>query len=175
MVEERKRYTLEQVNQMTLLPYARTMAVVFANASWVPVLAFPHRPFRSLDHLHESMTQILKGSDENSKLQVIEQQPDLVNPPPPNDEAEEFQLFHCDRNFHERLTPEEKSRLEQVQDAYLERFGFVLVFNPTGKSTEQLLAEVEQRLVHTREQELHHAVNEAASLAYTRLKELLLS
>lgn len=173
MAEERTRYTLDQVNQMSLLPYARTMAVVFANASWVPVLAFPHRPFESLDHLHESMCQVLQGSDENSKLQVIDQQPDLVNPPPPNDEAGEFQLFHCDRVFHEKLTPEEKQQLENLQRQYQEKFGFVVVFDPSDKTILQLVQDIAERSGHSREAELKRAIEEASKLAYTRLKELI--
>jgi 2-oxo-4-hydroxy-4-carboxy-5-ureidoimidazoline decarboxylase len=173
MVEERARYTLEQINQMTLLPYARTMAVVFANASWVPVLAFPNRPFRTLEHLYESMVQVLKGSDQNSQLQVIEQQPDLINPPPP-EEVPEFQLFHCDQVFHQQLSVEEKHQLEGLQQQYLEKFGFGLVFDPAHKTVPELHQEILQRLERTPEEELQQAIIEASNLAHSRLQELVI-
>lgn len=173
-VESRQRYTLAQINEMSLLPYARTMAVVFANASWVPVLAYPHRPFRDLPHLFESMVSVLKGSDANSTLQVIDQQPDLVNPPPPEDTVSEFQLFECDLDLHRRLSPEHKTRLELLQKAYQERFGFLLVFAPFGKDVAELIQELESRLGNSPETEIQLAIDEAARLAHHRLLELLI-
>ncbi len=174
MAENRPRYTLDQINKMTLLPYARTMALVFANASWVPVLAFPHRPFRDLEHLFECMTQVLKGSDESSKLQVIEQQPDLVNPPPDDCDVQEFQLFQCDLIYHKNLAPGEKTQMEVLQKQYHEKFGFALVFDPFQKSASEVIQQVTSRMNHTREEEFKEAIDAAASLAHTRLHELLI-
>ena len=174
MVEPRRRYSLAQINEMALLPYARTMAVIFANASWVPVLAFPHRPFRDLTHLHQSMYGVLAGSDVNSKLQVIDQQPDLVNPPPPEDEVSEFQLFECDLEFHRSLTAEHRTKLASLQAQYMEVFGFNLVFSPAGSSVDDLLGEIGHRLARTQAEELQRAVEEAGKLARSRLDELIL-
>lgn len=173
MEEARSQYTLEQINQMTLLPYARVMALVFANASWVPVLAFPQRPFRDLAHLHEAMTYVLRVSDEGSKLQVLQQQPDLVNPPPPEELPPEFNLFRCDRAFAPTLSSEQRETLVKLQEEYDKKFDFPLVFDPSTLTGADLIATAQQRLNHEREEEMSLAIEEAGKLALSRLQELI--
>ena len=64
-------------------------------------------------------------------------------------------------------------RLKDGNDAYLHKFGFIFIVCATGKSAEQMLELLEQRLPNSREQELRIAAEEQAKITHIRLDKLL--
>ena len=73
-----------------------------------------------------------------------------------------------------RVAPDEVlQRLKDGNDAYLDKFGFIFIVCATGKSAEQMLALLEERLPHTREEELRIAAVEQAKITHIRLDKLL--
>jgi allantoicase len=63
-------------------------------------------------------------------------------------------------------------RLAAANVAYAERFGFSFIVCATGKSAEEMLALLEQRLAHTRADELRTAAEEQAKITRLRLVKL---
>ena len=73
-----------------------------------------------------------------------------------------------------RVAPEAVlQRLKDGNDAYLHKFGFIFIVCATGKSAEQMLELLEQRLPNSREQELRIAAEEQAKITHIRLDKLL--
>lgn len=60
-----------------------------------------------------------------------------------------------------------------LNKAYLEKFGFIFIVCATGKSAEQMLELIEQRISNSRENELIIAAKEQAKITQLRLKNLL--
>ncbi len=58
-------------------------------------------------------------------------------------------------------------------DAYLDRFGFIYIVCATGRSADELLADLRARLGATREEELRTAAEEQAKITRLRLAKLL--
>ena len=56
---------------------------------------------------------------------------------------------------------------------YLTKFGFIFIVCATGKSAEQMLALIEQRLPNERAKELSIAAGEQAKITRIRLEKLL--
>lgn len=78
----------------------------------------------------------------------------------------------------------EQSGMQQASDAvleqmmtlnqdYLTKFGFIFIVCATGKSAEQMLALIEQRLPNERTKELAIAAGEQAKITRIRLEKLL--
>jgi len=65
------------------------------------------------------------------------------------------------------------AELKDMNEAYLERHGFIFIVCATGKSAEQMLELLEQRLPNSREQELRIAAEEQAKITHIRLDKLL--
>lgn len=59
--------------------------------------------------------------------------------------------------------------LAEGNDAYYERFGFIFIVCATGKSAEEMLALLRERLPHTRATELRVAAEEQAKITALRL------
>ena len=72
-------------------------------------------------------------------------------------------------------TADEKTlnALAQGNKAYKEKFGFIFIVCASGKSAEEMLSLLQQRLPNTREQELMNAAEEQRKITQIRLKNLL--
>lgn len=64
-------------------------------------------------------------------------------------------------------------RLEQLNDAYFEKHGFIFIICATGKSPEQMLAALEARLENDTDTEIANAASEQAEISKLRLHKLL--
>ena len=64
-------------------------------------------------------------------------------------------------------------RLKDGNDAYFDKFGFIFIVCATGKSAEEMLELLEQRLPNSREQEMRIAAEEQAKITHIRLDKLL--
>jgi allantoicase len=65
--------------------------------------------------------------------------------------------------------------LASLNRAYEEKFGFIFIICATGKTSEEMLAALKDRLQHDSDTELHLAAAEQAKITQLRLKKLLTS
>ncbi|MEO8260731.1 MAG: 2-oxo-4-hydroxy-4-carboxy-5-ureidoimidazoline decarboxylase [Acidobacteriota bacterium] len=70
---------------------------------------------------------------------------------------------------------EVRDRLAAANDEYLARFGFIFIVCATGKSAEEMLAMVDERLTHSRMEELQIAADEQGKIMQLRLRKLVSS
>ena len=63
--------------------------------------------------------------------------------------------------------------LAQGNKDYKEKFGFIFIVCASGKSAEEMLTLLKQRLPNTREQELANAAEEQRKITHIRLESLL--
>jgi OHCU decarboxylase len=66
-----------------------------------------------------------------------------------------------------------RERLAAANDDYHARFGFLFIVCATGKSAEEMLAILNQRLTHSPEEELQVASEEQRKITRLRLEKLL--
>ena len=66
-----------------------------------------------------------------------------------------------------------RSELSRMNDEYERRFGYIFLINATGKSPEQMLAALRERLGNPPESELRIAAGELAAITRLRLLKLL--
>jgi 2-oxo-4-hydroxy-4-carboxy-5-ureidoimidazoline decarboxylase len=63
--------------------------------------------------------------------------------------------------------------LAEANQAYEERFGYIFIVCATGKSAEEMLAQLLQRLAHPPQDEIRVAAGEQAKITRLRLERLL--
>ena len=73
----------------------------------------------------------------------------------------------------DRLTPEECDRLQRLNKAYREKFGFPFLFAVKGSTKHDVLAALERRLSAAPEEEFEEALRQVRRIALFRLRELL--
>jgi OHCU decarboxylase len=66
-----------------------------------------------------------------------------------------------------------RARLDAANREYEARFGFIFIVCATGKSADEMLASVQERLTHSRDQEWRIAAEEQRKITLVRLAKLL--
>ena len=66
-----------------------------------------------------------------------------------------------------------RDRLAAANDGYHARFGFIFIVCATGKSAREMLANIDERLTHSREEELRIAADEQRKITRLRLEKLV--
>jgi 2-oxo-4-hydroxy-4-carboxy-5-ureidoimidazoline decarboxylase len=69
-----------------------------------------------------------------------------------------------------RMSPSEFERLQQLNAAYWQKFGFPFLFAVKGSTAHQILAALEERLPATPEAELAEALRQVSRIAQFRLE-----
>jgi OHCU decarboxylase len=66
-----------------------------------------------------------------------------------------------------------RARLDAATRAYEARFGFIFIVCATGRSADEMLASVQERLTHSPEEEWRIAAEEQRKITHVRLAKLL--
>jgi OHCU decarboxylase len=72
----------------------------------------------------------------------------------------------------DRCTPDQKARMQALNRAYREKFGFPFIVTVKGLDWGAIIERMEQRLPRTREEELDTALAEIGRIARLRLEAL---
>jgi OHCU decarboxylase len=143
---------------------------VFERSPWVAAQAWALGPFADIDQLHRAMVEVVRGADRERQLALIRAHPELGGPRPADLTAS---------SAHEQarvgiyeLGSEELASLRALNAAYRERFGFPLVVCVREHTPASILTWGQERLGHSRDQEIDTALGEIAKIARGRLEEL---
>ena len=128
-------------------------------------------PFASLDELHGAMQRAVQGASHEERLALVCAHPELLG------KLEAAQLTESSRSEQasaglDRCTAAQKSRMQVLNQAYREKFGFPFVVAVKGLDWAGIIERIEARLPRAREDELAAALQEIGRIARFRLEVL---
>lgn len=115
------------------------------------------------------MTSVVDVADEDEQLALLRAHPDLGA----RARMSEASVGEQQGAGLDRLTPEEFHRLQQLNLAYREKFGFPFLFAVKGSTKHDILAALERRLPADRDEEFSEALQQVYRIALFRLQDLL--
>ena len=62
--------------------------------------------------------------------------------------------------------------LEKLNEAYFQKFGFIFIICATGKTTDEMLAHLKERIHNDKAREMHNAANEQNLITHLRIDKL---
>jgi 2-oxo-4-hydroxy-4-carboxy-5-ureidoimidazoline decarboxylase len=161
--------TLTELNACTQPQFVEALGWIFESSPWVAERAWDARPFASIDHLHRAMTAVVDAATDEERLALLRAHPDLGARARMSDASVGEQRGAG----LDRLTREELDRLQRLNVAYWEKFGFPFLFAVKGSTKHDVLAALERRLPAAREEECAEALRQVYRIAMFRLKDLL--
>ena len=165
----RRGMTLEELNACSQSRFVETLGWIFEDSPWVAARAWSARPFASLDDLHRSMTTAMDQATRDERLALLAAHPDLGARARMSDASVgEQQGAGLDR-----LTLEEFDRLQRLNQAYREKFGFPFLFAVKGSTKHDVLAALQRRLPAAPDEEFEEALRQVRRIALYRLQDLL--
>ncbi|HEX8139428.1 MAG TPA: 2-oxo-4-hydroxy-4-carboxy-5-ureidoimidazoline decarboxylase [Pyrinomonadaceae bacterium] len=140
---------------------------------WAHALA-AHRPFDSEGELLETADQIWWALGPEDWLEAFSHHPKIGEKRAAPKQSLEAARWSAEEQAAVAKAAEEKlEKLAHLNRVYLDRFGFIFIVCATGKTTEEMLALLEERLGNEPEMELRIAAEEQRRITHLRLRKLL--
>ena len=161
--------TLGELNACSEPRFVETLGWIFEASPWVAERASSSRPFASVDDLLRAMTTAMDQATPDERLTLLRAHPDLGTRARMSDAS----IGEQHGAGLDRLTREEFDRLQRLNKAYREKFGFPFLFAVKGSTKHDVLAALEHRLPAAPEEEFEEALRQVRRIALFRLQELL--
>jgi beta-ureidopropionase / N-carbamoyl-L-amino-acid hydrolase len=171
--------TLDALNQADAAAFVRLLDGIYEHSPWVAEAAFAERPaegFRSLAGLKWALAQAVRTAPPAQQLALIRAHPELAGKAmvaralttESTQEQTLSGLTHC--------SPQEFERLQQLNQAYNQRFGWPFILavrgpRGTGLTRQQVIQAFERRLSHTPDVERAECLRNIHRIAEIRLND----
>ena len=164
---------LAELNALGRAAFVAALAEVFEHSPWVAELVAPERPFASVSELHAAMVDAVAGAGIARQMALLRAHPELAGQaavrgeltPESTREQAGAGLAHC--------TPDEFARLQQLNRAYSDKFGFPFIVAVKGLDRAAIIARCAERLASDRAAEIHTALDQVARIARFRLEAMI--
>lgn len=132
------------------------------------------RPFDDLDALLRSADQIWWSLDATDWLEAFGHHPKIGERRAARALSEEAQRWSEEEQAGVRVAAQTTvMQMEAANREYERRFGFIFIVCASGRTTEEMLATLKERLKNETDKELRVAAEEQRRIAHLRLKKLL--
>jgi 2-oxo-4-hydroxy-4-carboxy-5-ureidoimidazoline decarboxylase len=160
--------TLPDLNSLDRAAFLTAVAWVFEDSPWVAERAWDHRPFGTLEGLHGAMVDAVTGASAGEQLALIRAHPDLGARARMSAASEGEQ---AGAGLY-RLTAAEYERLQRLNSAYREKFGFPFIYAVKGATKHDILNALESRLASDPAAEHAAALAQIYRIAQFRLESI---
>lgn len=162
---------VEGLNGLSGAAFVARLGGLYEHSPWVAERAFARRPFASIDALHAAMQAAVLAAMREEQMALIRAHPELAG------KLEAAQLTDHSRAEQagaglDRVSPEQKARMQALNAAYRERFDFPFIVAVKGLDWGGIIERMQSRLPRTREEEIAQALAEIGRIARFRLEAL---
>jgi OHCU decarboxylase len=166
---------LEQLNALSPDEFVARLAGIFEHSPWVPQRAQARAPFESRLSLLDVMRLVVRQASDEEQLALINAHPKLGARGRTRAQLTVASSREQQRAGLDACSDEQYAHLQQVNAAYLDKFGFPFILAVRGHDPASIIAHLERRCDHDRAQELRTALDEIGMIAGYRLAECVSS
>ncbi|ATF36602.1 OHCU decarboxylase [Burkholderia thailandensis] len=166
-------YTLAQLNAMSTDAFVAALSGIFEHSPWVAEAAAAARPFASIGALHRTMKDAVEGAGDARQLALVNAHPELAGKAAVRGELTAESTREQSGAGLDRCTQAEFDKLQRLNRAYREKFGFPFILAVRGYDRHGIIANFEARVGHTRDEELRASLGQIYRIARFRLDDLI--
>ncbi len=165
--------TLRELNALPPRDFVAALGSVFEHSPWVPERVAGSRPFSSGIALHEAMCGAVVQADESLQLALIRAHPELAGRAAIRGHLTSASISEQKGAGLSACTPLEYEHLQSLNAAYRGRFDFPFVLAVRGHTPKSVIAALERRVTHGKDEERSTALQEICRIARFRLADLI--
>jgi 2-oxo-4-hydroxy-4-carboxy-5-ureidoimidazoline decarboxylase len=163
--------TILELNSFPRERFVDQLGGIFERSPWVAERAWTAGPFSGIDAVHSSMVTVVEAASRDEQLSLLRAHPDLGT-------RARMSVASAGEQAGAglgSLTPEELTRLEELNDRYRAQFDFPFIYAVKGKTKHDVLRELESRLHPgvSRENAIQEALQQVYRIARFRLEDIL--
>jgi 2-oxo-4-hydroxy-4-carboxy-5-ureidoimidazoline decarboxylase len=162
---------VDELNNLPREAFVARLGSIYEHSPWVAERAFAARPFASLDALHDAMHAAMMSAASTEQMALIRAHPELAGRVAAAELTEHSRREQSGAGL-DRITSEERNRMQQLNDRYRQRFGFPFIVAVKGLGWSGIIERMEARLSNTPQQEVATALQQVGRIARFRLEAL---
>lgn len=160
---------LTEVNGATREVFVEHLGGIFEHSPWVAERAWERRPFASREALHGAMVAAVEGAGPERQLALLRAHPELAGRAAVQGEMTEHSTQEQGGSGLLNCSPEEFARLQEMNRAYNEKFGFPFIIAVRGLDRAAIIEAFARRLGNTPEAEMAEALRQIARITAFRI------
>jgi 2-oxo-4-hydroxy-4-carboxy-5-ureidoimidazoline decarboxylase len=166
--------TLDALNRMDRDAFIGALGGIFEHSPWIPAAAYEFRPFASVQALHERMVAIVAAAGAEAGRGLLEAHPELGGRAAREKRLTAASAAEQGGAGLDRMAAAESARLDALNAAYRQRFGFPFIIAVRGQRDRRAILEaIEMRTQNSEADEIDTALREVAKIAWFRLSDLI--
>jgi OHCU decarboxylase len=162
---------LEEINALPVARAEQTLLDCCGSKRWATRMA-GQRPFRGLNDLCEIADSMWRDLEPADWIEAFGRHPQIGERAAAGSDSSR-QWAEGEQAGARVVAEIVKTNLAQGNQAYREKFGYIFLVSATGKSAEEMLALLEQRLQNDSARELTIAAEQQRLITRLRLEKLL--
>ncbi len=131
--------------------------------------AWNRRPFEDVSDLHSKMVAVVSQMSADEQIALIQAHPELGA----TTKMAEASVQEQAGAGLGQMNADERDRIQQLNVAYQQKFGFPFVMAVKGYGKAEILAAFEERLEHEQVEEKARSLSEIAKIGRFRLEEIV--
>ncbi len=164
--------TFQEFNQLSGSDAARHLFNCCGSTAWVSNM-MQHFPFGSLVMLQVKTDEAWSKTNEENWREAFTHHPRIGDLNSLKEKFASTQHWASGEQGKVGESAEEVlMELQVMNDAYLNKFGYIFIICATGKSAEEMLQALKQRINNTPEQEIYIAAEEQRKIMHLRIEKL---
>ena len=164
---------MEQLNSLPATEAENEFLKCCGSSNWARRMV-GGRPFQNLNELFERADQIWWSLEPGDWLEAFHSHPKIGEQKAAAEVTVEAQKWSEDEQSGTRDSAQETmAALAQLNREYEEKFGYIFIVCASGKSSEEMLAILRQRLKNDADEEQRIAAAEQAKITQLRLRKLI--
>lgn len=161
--------TLSRLNGMDRADFTALLGSIFEHSPWVAEQVWELKPFQSVEALLNEMMDIVLGASEDRIVGLLRAHPDLgTRIKLGRYSAEEQRSVGLDS-----LTQEEHATFSELNQTYVDKFGFPFILAVRGKTKANVLEAMTARSGNTKTAERQEALEQIQRIAGLRLSDII--
>ncbi|WP_410209459.1 2-oxo-4-hydroxy-4-carboxy-5-ureidoimidazoline decarboxylase [Aquirhabdus sp.] len=147
---------------------------IFEHSPWVAARAWADRPFHNRSDLERALQSAMWCASRDELLDLIRAHPELAGKAAASGQLTKESTHEQAGAGLNACTPEQLIKIQQLNAAYMEKFGWPFIVAVRGMNVDAIIAAIQTRLDHTAEQEFEQALQQISRIASLRLDGLLI-
>lgn len=162
--------TLQDFNSLSKKEFYENLFRCCGSTHWANELT-EHFPFNSIDELKTTSDKIWMQCNKKDWLEAFSHHPKIGERPDKKHESTATWAGNEQSGMHEANVIV-KNELAGLNNEYEEKFGYIYIVCATGKSAEELLSILKNRLTNIASQEIQVAAMEQNKITHLRIDKL---
>ena len=160
--------SIDKINQLTKNDFIDIFGNVFEKTYWIADKAFILKPYKNLNELLSTISEIYENSSKEDYLKIFNSHPELTVEKKLTEDSQKEQnnanLNQCNNK--------EFNEFQNLNNKYRKKFGFPFIIAVKGKNKDEILTNFRKRIKNEINLEFEEAKKQVKKIADFRLKEI---